>query len=314
MASDDQDISKRIGGRTLQTIGGREINENCLPYRLYQKAKKFGQWNPANFDFSRDIENWEKLDDLMKKRVFVSVVRFLGGDEAVTFDLLPLISVVANTGNIEETMYLATFLLDEAKHVEFFDTFLKKVVPDKSSFVIDIPDNYKKIFCEELPYALDRLTYDPSPEALAMASVTYHIIVEDILAQFSFDSFYNKFGSKGLMPGLMPGLMKGIDGIKTDESRHITYGTYLLQRLICEHDHIWDLVCKRIEKLLPYCIGMLNSTDSYRILQKVDTRLKILQNARGKNNRRALWGKAPLKRLKVLSTNWLWINEKAPLL
>ncbi len=45
--------------------------------------------------------------------------------------------------------------------------------------------------------------------------------------------------------GKMPGLMKGIGYLKTDESRHIGYGTYLLQRLICEHPRLFDVVSQK---------------------------------------------------------------------
>jgi ribonucleoside-diphosphate reductase beta chain len=56
----------------------------------------------------------------------------------------------------------------------------------------------------------------------------------------------------------MPGLMKGIGYLKMDESRHIAYGTYLLQRLIIEHGNaIYDVIQKRMTELMPYCVGIM---------------------------------------------------------
>ena len=38
------------------------INKESLPYRLYEKAKKYGIWNPADIDFSQDREDWEDIN------------------------------------------------------------------------------------------------------------------------------------------------------------------------------------------------------------------------------------------------------------
>ena len=42
--------------------------------------------------------------------------QFIGGEEAVTTDILPMIMAVAKKGWFEEEMYLTTFLFEEAKH------------------------------------------------------------------------------------------------------------------------------------------------------------------------------------------------------
>lgn len=36
------------------------INRNSLPFRLFEKAKKLGTWDPQDIDFSKDREDWEE--------------------------------------------------------------------------------------------------------------------------------------------------------------------------------------------------------------------------------------------------------------
>jgi ribonucleoside-diphosphate reductase beta chain len=59
----------------------------------------------------------------------------------------------------------------------------------------------------------------------------------------------------------MPGLMKGVGYLKTDEARHISYGTFLLQRLICEHPHVYDVIMKKMAELAPLAGQLYQGVD-----------------------------------------------------
>ena len=80
------------------------------------------------------------------------------------------------------------------------------------------------------------------------------MIVEGMLAE---KGYYSTFKSYKRL-GIMPGTVQAFEYLKRDESRHICYGVYLLSRLIAEHDHIWDVVNKRMELLLELAIGLVN--------------------------------------------------------
>jgi ribonucleoside-diphosphate reductase beta chain len=140
---------------------------------------------------------------------------------------------------------------------------------------------------------MERLIDDASPEAQAEASVTYNMVVEGILAETGYHAFYNSLQRQGKMPGLM----KAVEYLKRDESRHIGYGSYLLQRLISEHDHVWEVINKRMELLLPFAIGVVNELLSVIDPQSFDldkeefidfamkqfqVRMDVLERARGK--------------------------------
>lgn len=278
MSNNDKENKPTANKRTLTTIQGRIegriINEDCLPFRLFQLAKKYGIWDPVAIDLRQDQQDWSKLNPATQEWLLRTLLSFLGGEEAVTLELLPLTTAIAATGHLEETMYLTTFLVDEAKHVEFFARYLKEVVrPTHNIFSLNLSADFQKVVFEELHLALDRLNHDHAPEALAIASTTYHLLVEGILGQFSFKSLKKNLGKKGLMPGLM----QGITHIQMDESRHISYGTFLLQRLIAENAQIMTVVEKRVQELLPHCLAMFHSVDQASILQTMETRLKILQ-------------------------------------
>lgn len=229
----------------------RGLRTDIFPYRLYQKAKRFGVWNPEDIDFSQDIKDWETLTPYAKQKTLQLISIFLAAEEAVTIDLLPLMMTVAKEGRIEEEMYLTTFLFEEAKHTEFFRLFLNKVgVRDDLSHFH--PESYRKLFFEILPTRMDRLLHDTSPKAVADASLTYNMVVEGVGAETGYTLFYKMLFNSGVLPGLM----KGIENLKRDESRHIAYGTFLLQRIIAEDPTMFDYIQSRIYELMPYMQGI----------------------------------------------------------
>lgn len=230
--------------RVIITTSSRGINEDSLPYRLYQKAKKFGVWNPTDIDLSQDREDWQKMTDAQRNQILSLISQFQAGEEAVTLDLLPLINVIAKEGRIEEEMFLTTFLFEEAKHTEFFRLVLNAIgeTGDLSHYH---QGTYKKVFYEILPAAMGRLEHDHSPKAVAEASIIYNMFVEGVLAESGYNSFYNTLDKLGLMPGLL----QGITLLKRDESRHIGYGTYLLTRIITENPELYDHIMMKMQEV-----------------------------------------------------------------
>ncbi|MGE6261014.1 R2-like ligand-binding oxidase [Heyndrickxia sporothermodurans] len=237
--------------KKLLTTSSEGLMEDSYPYRLYQKAKKFGVWNPQHINYSQDQEDWKTLSAKQKDWILKLLAQFQGGEEAVTFDLLPLLRVIASEGRLEEEMFLTTFLCDEAKHTEFFRLVLNAIgVKDDLSHLHS--ESYRKLFYEILPETMERLWYEQTPEVIADAATVYNMFAEGVLAETGYKSFYD-----GLQKiGKMPGLLEGIDHLKRDESRHIAYGTFLLQRLICEHPHLFDRVIKKLEELAPLAVSL----------------------------------------------------------
>ncbi|KMY44919.1 ribonucleotide-diphosphate reductase [Bacillus sp. FJAT-27916] len=279
--------------RKTITATPRGLMVDSFPYRLYQKAKKVGTWNPAEIDFTQDAKDWQAATDTQRQSILRLLSQFQAGEEAVTLDLLPLIMAIAKEGRIEEEMFLTTFLFEEAKHTEFFRTVLD-AIGEKGELNLLLSDSYKQVFHVILPETMDRLITDQSPEAIADASTVYNMFVEGVLAETGYFSFYKSLEESGIMPGLL----EGIGHLKRDESRHIGYGTFLLQRLICEHPHLLDeVILKRMAEMTPLALQIVeegfDDADMEAFgaepeevmnfaMKQLQVRMDILQRAKGK--------------------------------
>lgn len=225
----------------------RRLNENSPFFRLYQKAKRLGQWDPRSIDFSRDRQDFQNLPEESRMALMAQVSQFIAGEEAVTLDISPMLIARGRHGSIEEQMYLTTFVFEEAKHVEFFDLWLRSVGLEQEDLNEMHPPPYKVIF-EANEKAMHRLLTDDSPEAVVRASTIYNMVVEGVLAETGYDAFGRMFKEENLMPGLL----RGIDYLKQDESRHIAYGTYLLQSLVAEDRRLYEVFESQMDEMLPH--------------------------------------------------------------
>ncbi|MGZ4162160.1 MAG: ribonucleotide-diphosphate reductase subunit beta, partial [Neobacillus sp.] len=142
--------------RRILTTSTRGLLEDSFPYRLYQKAKRIGTWNPADIDFSQDQRDWKTLNLEQQADILRLISQFQAGEEAVTLDLLPLIMAIAKEGRLEEEMFLTTFLYEEAKHTEFFRLVLN-AIGEKGDLSYCHTPTYKKIFYEILPTTMECL-------------------------------------------------------------------------------------------------------------------------------------------------------------
>ena len=269
------------------------INKNSLPYNLYQKAKKFGIWNPVDIDFSQDKEDWKKLTEAQQLEVLTQFAQFIGGEEAVTQDILPMIMAVSKKGWFEEETYLTTFLFEEAKHAEFFSLFLEEIgVTDDLSHLLS--PGHHKLFDETLPAVMNKLLDDQSPEAMVDAAVTYNIFAEGVLAETGYWFFYEALSKANLFPGFI----SGIRNVKRDEGRHIGFGTFLIQRLISENPELelFERVQQRLQELLPIAIMLTERPEGQKVtslgieegkamefaMKQLQARMTVLSRAKGK--------------------------------
>ncbi|MCC5914150.1 MAG: R2-like ligand-binding oxidase [Balneolaceae bacterium] len=210
---------------------GKGLDFDSFPMQLFQKAKKYGIWNPADISFEQDKADWNQLDDEEKNIILHLSSLFLAGEEAVTLDLIPLIRVVALEKRIEEEIFLTSFLWEEAKHTEFFSICMKEIFQSPSDLDKYHGPFYRTLFYQKLPHALNALELDASPTAQLKAAGTYNIIVEGTLAETGYAAFEKMLRENSIMPGIQEGIGK----LKQDESRHIAYGLFLINRLLKEH-------------------------------------------------------------------------------
>jgi len=228
------------------TSTGRGIDHESTPMKLFQKAKVYGIWNPSEIDLESDKKQWSSLKDDEKEILLHLSSLFMGGEEAVTLDLLPLIRALSMEGRLEEEIFLTSFLWEEAKHTEFFSIYMTDVFNTKPNHEKYHAPFYKKLFYENLHADLSRLDTDTSPQAQLMAAGTYNMIVEGVLAETGYQAYYKMLSDNEILPGLQ----KGITHIRQDESRHIAFGIYLINRLLESHPEHVEMFENHLSKRL----------------------------------------------------------------
>lgn len=237
----------------------RGLRRDLPPLRLFEKAKRYGVWNPSDIDFQKDAQDWQRLKAEERDLILRLTSLFQAGEEAVTLDLLPLIMVIAQEGRLEEEMFLTTFLFEEAKHTDFFHRFLEIVADHPHDLNRYHTENYRTIFYHALPTALEALLEDKSPRAQVKASTTYNMIVEGMLAETGYHAYFSALERNDIMPGTR----KGIELLKQDESRHIAYGVYLLSRLIAEDETLFEVVEDTMNQLVIPALGVITDAFSF---------------------------------------------------
>jgi len=247
----------------FQTVVG-QINWNAPMFRLYEKANRLGTWNPADIDFSQDAIDFNNLTADDKMTAMALVASFSAGEEAVTLDILPMIEVMARQGRLEDTLYLTTFAHDEAKHTEVFSRWQAAVGIAHMDLSVFHSDSYKRIFYEELPNAMYRLSHDDSPEAVVKAACVYNLIVEGTLAETGYFAFRNIFKKVGLFPGLL----RAIDYLNQDEGRHIQFGIYTIQRLVAGNAPLYRTFLDYMEELKPHAFGVVDYLTNLAVEQR----------------------------------------------
>lgn len=222
------------------------LNRELLPLRDYHKAKKL-MWDPQDLSYEQDKRDWAAMNQREQDIVKRSLALFLAGETYVTHDLSPLIVALRyEGGHLEEEMFLTTQLFEESKHVEFFSDVLEQVIQEVPTLESIAGSSYKEIFQKELAAALGRLLTDHSRLAQVEAVVTYHMIIEGVLAETGYYGIFTALRDKGLMPGLT----KGLELVQRDEARHIAFGLHLLTRIFAENPELRPIAEARLHKLM----------------------------------------------------------------
>jgi ribonucleoside-diphosphate reductase beta chain len=244
------------GGKIQETDIGRYrstrgLDYESVPWKLWEKSKKLF-WDPADIDFSQDAIDWQEMSEEERMLVALSARGFMVGEEAVTLDIVPLLRCMSDLGRLEDTMYLAMFAMEEAKHTEMFRRWFDAVGLDPASLddlvlarQAAAGERRPGVFDGALTRVMRRLDTDKSPQAILDASIIYNQLVEGVMAIAGYQRWDQTFRRIGKLPGLEAGLKL----TQRDERRHIAYGTYLGRRVLAENPELWEWLEKRWAKL-----------------------------------------------------------------
>ena len=216
-------------------------------YRKYKFAIN-RVWNVDDLDFAPDAEDWKRIAPEQQRGLLGVTVRFLAGEQAVTDELVPMIAASHALGRFDWVTYLSTFLMEEAKHAEFFMRWHSEVVgilePEEVARhflvrgeTVDPSGHFevRDVLHEALPkYGRDLLgaAMDGSEEEIERAfvrfSAAYNAFVEGVLTMPSYEIVIDTT----LLWDAFPTLREGFRLILLDEGRHITFGTGACRTLI----------------------------------------------------------------------------------
>ena len=211
-------------------------------YALWERQN----WSAHEIDFSVDQEQWVVTTAEAQENLIWSLGAFALGEERVTADLAPFLSA-APSGEVE--IFLATQLVDEARHTAFFDRFGAEVLAlasdDMRGRMRELSDRmlapWHATFDDGLRDVAQRIQRDPDDLALFVEGITtYHLIIEGVLAMTGQRFILDYLEEHDMYPGFRAGF--GL--VERDEHRHIAFGMRFLKDAI-EHDPALGAVVER---------------------------------------------------------------------
>ena len=252
------------------TSRGLRIGEDTVGGGYFKHAV-YNHWDPYQ-DVSQELLDTDRersIDADGDEADFFETMQYLAlfgaGEEAVTEDLAPL-SVAMD--DVDDQMFIASQLYEEAKHTQFFDRYWREVIypvaeangyetvpPTDQRF---FPDGYVELF-DRTEAAMERLLTDDTPENRVRAYCHYHLVVESVLAQTGYYGITTVMGPEAddvvSRPDAdtphLPGLVKGINFIRSDEGRHVGFGMQKVQAHIADDGVDEAVVQEILQELMP---------------------------------------------------------------
>ena len=211
---------------------GRGLLDYRQLYGLWERQ----QWKAQDIDFSVDQEHWVATPTAVQQSTIWSLGSFYAGEERVTADLAPFL-LAAPSGEIE--LFLATQLVDEARHAAFFDRFGAEVMAlsadDLRGRVREVEESllspWRDVFDDGLRDVANRIKAKPDDFDLFVEGITtYHMIVEGFLAVTGQTLIRDWM----MEHSIYPGFCEGFGLVERDEHRHVAFGVRFLSDAIAE--------------------------------------------------------------------------------
>ena len=257
---DDAEMKREAKQRRLQeeraglyAPGGDHDGDGLLDYRQLYALWERQSWKATELDFSVDREQWVVTPREAQESTIWSLGSFYVGEERVTADLAPFLQA-APTGEIE--LFLATQLVDEARHAAFFDRFGGEVMclsaDDFRGRMREVEQillsPWREVFDDGLRDVARRIQAKPDDLDLFVEGITtYHMVVEGFLAVTGQTLIRDYM----LEHSMYPGFCEGFGLVERDEHRHVAFGVRFLRDAIREDPRHRDTVERVVLELAP---------------------------------------------------------------
>ncbi|MGH2756288.1 MAG: ribonucleotide-diphosphate reductase subunit beta [Actinomycetota bacterium] len=233
------------------------LESRPTPIDLYNRWER-QNWKSQDIDFAEDRQQWDLLGtdfEGLQTEFQRSFTLFFVGEQAVTDTLSPLVHAAPDEGS---RVFLATQLVDEARHSVFFSRFFDEVIGVSGGLTAALAalrdktvGGFRTIFDRDLVEATDQVRLHPEDYGAWIEGITiYHLVVEGMLALT---------GQKYLLGILremqiLPGFYTGFTAVARDESRHVNYGVRAIMEAGIRDPKLLDRVEETIRRLLePAC-------------------------------------------------------------
>ena len=226
-------------------------------YELWERQ----QWLTQDLDFAQDKVDWHERipEDERFKRMY-GLSAFFIGEQKVADELGPIMRAAPTE---EMRIFLATQIVDEARHVRFFERFYSEVgvlegTHDLASRLEvtseHTNDAFAELFDGLLKSRVDRLAGEPGDtETLVEAITLYHMVIEGVLA-LTGQHFIIEYNS---VQGTLPGFVEGFSNVARDEHRHIAFGVRFLTDMAAADEKYRTAIQRMLGEALPVADGVL---------------------------------------------------------
>jgi ribonucleoside-diphosphate reductase beta chain len=272
--ADDAEMKREAKQRRLQeeraslyAPGGDHDGDGLLDYRQLYALWERQNWKATELDFSVDREQWVVTPREAQESTIWSLGSFYVGEERVTADLAPFLQA-APSGEIE--VFLATQLVDEARHAAFFDRFGAEVMclssDDFRGRMREVEEillsPWREVFDDGLRNVAQRIQAKPDDLDLFVEGITtYHMVVEGFLAVTGQTLIRDYM----LEHSMYPGFCEGFGLVERDEHRHVAFGVRFLRDAIREdprHRHTVERVVLDLAPKAAYVFAPPYVTDA----------------------------------------------------
>jgi ribonucleoside-diphosphate reductase beta chain len=257
---DDAELEREAEQRRLQeeraglyASGGDHDGDGLLDYRQLYALWERQNWKATELDFTVDREQWVVTPREAQESTIWSLGSFYVGEQRVTAELAPFLQA-APTGEIE--LFLATQLVDEARHAAFFDRFGAEVMcltaDDFRGRMREVEQvllsPWREVFDDGLRDVARRIQAKPDDLGLFVEGIaTYHMVVEGFLAVTGQTLIRDYMVEHSMYPGFC----EGFGLVERDEHRHVAFGVRFLRDAIREDARHRDTVERVVLELVP---------------------------------------------------------------
>lgn len=221
--------------RSSQT---RTYLNDSLPVRLYEEAKEAGGWDPAQLDFSIDLEHWERLSGEDRLPIIALTVLSANGLRAQLRNSATLLMGVERHGTIEESLCYSSLVFETARQVELYRLLIEDIFhlvgnPDRFSQA-----KYQTFFDERLPETVEHLRKSLDPGILAEAMTMSGALCKGVLSTTASHILYTTLDRLDIMPTSRQAVyQRHLAAI-----RHTEFSTFFVGKLVRRDPSLWRVI------------------------------------------------------------------------